>query len=41
MRKKRRISANRCYHLISRVAHQAFFFDDEEKDRFVDLYKGD
>jgi len=37
MRKQRRISANRCYHLISRIAHQAFFLDDEEKDRFVDL----
>ena len=22
---------------VSRVAHKAFFFDDEEKDRFVDL----
>ena len=28
---------NRCYHLISRVAHRAFFLDDEERTRFVDL----
>ena len=37
MRKKRVIQAGKCYHLVSRVAHRAFFFDDEEKDRFVDL----
>jgi len=28
-----------CYHLVSRVAHKAFFFDAEEKCRFVDLLK--
>jgi len=39
MRKKRIIQAGKCYHLVSRVAHRAFFFDDEEKDRFVDLLK--
>lgn len=36
-RKKRVVIPNRCYHLVSRVAHQAFFFDDEEKRRFVEL----
>ena len=37
MRKTRLIQANRCYHLISRIAHRAFFMDEEEKNRFVDL----
>ncbi len=37
MRRKRVIQSGKCYHLVSRVAHKAFFFDDEEKDRFVDL----
>ena len=39
MRKKRVIQSGKCYHLVSRVAHSAFFFDDDEKDRFVDLLK--
>jgi len=39
MRKKRTILPNRCYHLVSRVAHRAFFFDEDEKDRFVDLLR--
>ena len=39
MRKKRVVQAGKCYHLVSRVAHRAFFLDDEEKDRFVDLLK--
>ena len=30
---------NRCYHLISRVAHRAFFLDDEERTRLVDLVR--
>ena len=33
MRKTRFIANGRCYHLISRVAHQAFFLDDDEKAR--------
>ena len=33
MRKNRFIGQDRCYHLISRLAHRAFFLDDEEKDR--------
>ena len=37
MSKKRIVLPNRCYHLVSRVAHRAFFFDAEEKRRFVDL----
>ena len=37
MRRRRIVQAGKCYHLVSRVAHKAFFFDDEEKDRFVDL----
>ena len=37
MRKKRVVQAGKCYHLVSRVAHRAFFFDDDEKNRFVDL----
>ena len=37
MRRKRIVQAGKCYHQVSRVAHKAFFFDDEGKDRFVDL----
>ena len=33
MRKNRVVEQNRCYHLISRLAHRAFFLDEEEKDR--------
>ncbi|MGN0854948.1 MAG: hypothetical protein ACI4R9_05450 [Kiritimatiellia bacterium] len=29
----------RCYHLISRLAHQDFFSDDEEKTRAVELLR--
>ena len=35
MRKNRFIGQDRCYHLISRLAHRAFFLDGEEKDRAV------
>ena len=28
MRKKRSFKVNRCYHLISRIAHRAYFFDE-------------
>ena len=31
MRKSRVNLPDRCYHLISRVAHRAFFLDDEDK----------
>ena len=39
MRKTRFIGQNRCYHLVSRLAHRAFFLDDEEKDRAVALMR--
>ena len=40
MRKNRVVKQNRCYHLVSRLAHRAFFLDDEEKkDRAVALMR--
>ena len=39
MRRCRINLPNRCYHLISRVAHRAYFLDDEEKDRAVALMR--
>ena len=39
MRKNRVIEQNRSYHLVSRLAHRAFFLDDEEKDRAVALMR--
>ena len=39
MRKNRVIEQNRCYHLVSRLAHWAFFLDDEEEDRAVALMR--
>ena len=39
MRKNRVVEQNRCYHLVSRLAHRALFFDDEEKDRAVALMR--
>ena len=39
MRKNRVIEQNRCYHLISRLAHRAFFLGDEENDRAVALMR--
>ena len=39
MRKNRVIEQNRCYHLVSRLAHREFFLDDEEKDRAVTLMR--
>ena len=39
MRKARVIENCRCYHLISRLAHRAFFLDDEEKTRAVELLR--
>jgi hypothetical protein len=39
MRKNRVIEQKRCYHLVSRLAHRAFFLDDEEKDRAVALMR--
>ena len=31
MRKKRQFKAGRCYHLVSRIAHRAFFLESGEK----------
>ena len=39
VRKTRIIEHCRCYHLMSRRAHQAFFLDDEEKTRAVELLR--
>ena len=39
MRKNRVVEQNRYYHLVSRLAHRAFFLDDEEKDRAVALMR--
>ena len=39
MRKNRVIEQNRCYHLVSWLAHRAFFLDDEEQDRAVALMR--
>ena len=39
MRKNRVVEQNRCYHLVRRLAHRAFFLDDEEKDRAVALMR--
>ena len=33
MRKKRVVHAGECYHLVLRVAHRAYFFDDENYSR--------
>ena len=41
MRKSRVNLPNRCYHLIIRVAHSAFFLDDGERTRLVDLVRRD
>ena len=39
MRKARLIESCRCYHLISRLAHRAFFLGDEERTRAVELLR--
>ena len=39
MRKNRVVEQNRCYHLVSRLAHRVFFLDDGEKDRAVALMR--
>ena len=39
MRKNRVVEQNRCYHLVSRLAHRAFFLDDGEKDCAVALMR--
>ena len=39
MRKPRENKHNRVYHLISRIAHRAFFLSADERDRFIDVMK--
>ena len=39
MRKPRENKHNRVYHLISRIAHRAFFLSADERDRFIDIMK--
>ena len=39
MRKLRLIETGRCYHLISRLAHRAFFLTEEERTRAVGLMR--
>ena len=39
MRKCRTNLPNRCYHLISRVAHRAFFLDADERTRLAELIR--
>ena len=39
MRKTRIIEHCRCYHLMSRRTHRAFFLDVEEKTRAVELLR--
>jgi len=35
MRRLRNFQTDMCYHLISRVAHRAFFLNEEERTRFL------
>ena len=39
MRRCRIKLPNRCYHLISRVAHRAYFLDEDERTRLVDFVR--
>ena len=39
MRRCRMKLPNRCYHLISRVAHSAYFLDGDERTRLVDFVR--
>ena len=39
MRENRVIEQNRCYHLISWLAHRAFFLKDEGQNRAVALMR--
>ena len=35
MRRPRNFQTDRCYHLVSRVAHRAFYLNEEERTRFI------
>ncbi len=39
MRKLRQILPNRCYHLMNRMAHRAFYLTPDERSRAVDLMR--
>ena len=39
MRRCRIKLPNRCYHLISRVAHRAYFLDEDERTQLVDFVR--
>ena len=39
MRKLREKRHSRVYHLISRIAHRAFYLDSDERDRFIEVMK--
>lgn len=39
MRKLRQIQTNRCYHLMNRMAHRAFYLTPDERTRAVDLMR--
>ena len=39
MRERRHFRTDWCYHLISRIAHRAFFLTEDERTRFVDLLR--
>jgi hypothetical protein len=39
MRRCRINFPNRCYHLISRVPHRAYFLDEDERTRLVDFVR--
>ena len=36
MRQPRNFAADRCYHLVSRIANRAFYLSEEERTRFVE-----
>ena len=35
MRRPRNFQTDRCYHLVSLVAHRAFYMDEDERTRFI------
>ena len=38
MRRPRNFQTDRCYHLISWVAHRAFYLNEEERTRFIHTF---
>ena len=39
MRSLRHFKVNRCHRLVGRIANRAFFLDEDERTRFVDLIR--